>query len=157
LNAERLLASDAPADQVLALLSDSGGTPAVLAEISERLSALPENERQDWFERLMALAGLRGVEDLVREEAIKMGISLDIRNNKFFREAYTVGLEDGKQEGLKQGETALLRRQLERRFGVLPDWASQRLESLSPAALEEAGLRLLDAATLEEVLGTQPN
>lgn len=55
--------------------------------------------------------------------------------------------------GREEGERGLIMRQLPRRFGPVPDWAKQRLESLSPAELEPIALRLLDAQTLEELLG----
>ena len=52
----------------------------------------------------------------------------------------------------KKGELAVLRRQLEKRFGPLPEWAGARLSNSSPAELEEFGLRVLDAPNLEELL-----
>jgi hypothetical protein len=58
----------------------------------------------------------------------------------------------GEQKGRQEGEAALLRRQLERRFGVLPDWARDRIAAAEPAALEEWGLRVLDAGSLDDVL-----
>jgi hypothetical protein len=72
-----------------------------------------------------------------------MGISLDIRDNKFFQEAYAVGIEEG--------EAAFLTRMLERRFGPLPEWAREKIAQMSRAALEEAGVRLLEAEKLEDV------
>ena len=54
----------------------------------------------------------------------------------------------GRQRGRQEGEAALLRRQLERRFGALPDWARDRIAAADTAALEEWGLRVLDAGSL---------
>jgi hypothetical protein len=62
------------------------------------------------------------------------------------------GRQAGRQEGRQEGEAALLRRQLERRFGVLPDWARDRIAAADSAALEEWGLRVLDAGSLDDVL-----
>ncbi len=62
------------------------------------------------------------------------------------------GEQKGRQEGRQEGEAALLLRQLERRFGALPDWARDRIASADTAALEDWGLRVLDAASLEDVL-----
>ena len=45
----------------------------------------------------------------------------------------------GRQEGRQEGEAALLRRQLERRFGALPDWALDRIAAADTAALEDWG------------------
>jgi hypothetical protein len=56
------------------------------------------------------------------------------------------------QEGEQKGEATLLLRQLERRFGALPDWARDRIAIADTATLEEWGLRVLDAGSLEDVL-----
>jgi hypothetical protein len=61
-------------------------------------------------------------------------------------------LLEGEQTGRRQGEAAILSRLLERRFGALPGWARDRLLAADSVAIEEWSLRLLDAASLEEVL-----
>jgi hypothetical protein len=62
------------------------------------------------------------------------------------------GEQLGEQRGRQQGEAGLLLRQLERRFGVLPDGARDRVLTADIVTIEEWALRVLDAATLEEVL-----
>ena len=62
------------------------------------------------------------------------------------------GKQKGEQEGRRKGEAAMLLRQLERRFGALPDWARDRIAAADTAALEEWGLRVLDAGSLDDVL-----
>ena len=66
-----------------------------------------------------------------------------------------MGIEKGRQQGLQQGhqegEASLLKRQLRRRFGPLPDWVESRLAQASPAELERWGERVLEAHTLAEV------
>jgi predicted transposase YdaD len=62
------------------------------------------------------------------------------------------GRLEGEQRGEQRGEAALLLRLLQRRFGVLPGWATELVRSADSVAMEEWGIRLLDAATLEEVL-----
>jgi hypothetical protein len=47
----------------------------------------------------------------------------------------------------------LLLRQLQRRFGALPGWATDRVRAADSAMIEDWSLRVLDAASLEEVLG----
>ncbi|MBF0180884.1 MAG: DUF4351 domain-containing protein [Magnetococcales bacterium] len=49
------------------------------------------------------------------------------------------------------GEAKLLLRLLQRRFGLLPAWAGDRVAAATPHSLEEWSLRLLDAQSLEEV------
>ena len=51
----------------------------------------------------------------------------------------------------KRGELSLLRRQIEERFGPIPQWAEDRLVERSPAELEELGVRVLKARTIEEL------
>jgi hypothetical protein len=62
------------------------------------------------------------------------------------------GRQEGEQRGAQRGEATLLLRQLEKRFGGLPEPARDRVLAADTSALEEWGLRLLDAANLEEVL-----
>ncbi len=89
-----------------------------------------------------------------------MPITVDLSKNPFFWEIFTdgqkKGLEEGEKKGEKKGERTgkalLLRRQLERRFGELPKWASKKLDSASAEKLEKWGLQLLDAETIKEAL-----
>jgi hypothetical protein len=62
-------------------------------------------------------------------------------------------IEQWKQEGRQQGAAAFLLRLLERRFGTLPGWAGDRVRAADTVMLEEWSFRVLDAASLEEVLG----
>ncbi len=161
LNTDYFFESGSPADSVLVVLTSEGGEPKNIKRIVQELGKLPENEQLDWFEKLMILSGVRGVEQLVREEAHKMGISLDIRDNLFYKEAFAAGHEDGVEQGIEQGiekgEAKMLRRQLERRFGSLPEWAREELEKANLAALEAMGLRLLDATRLQDVFNGNGN
>ncbi len=59
---------------------------------------------------------------------------------------------EAEQRGEAKGEATLLLRQLERRFGALPDWARDRVLAADTVAMEDWALRVLDAASLEEVL-----
>jgi len=61
------------------------------------------------------------------------------------------GIEKGLQRGMIIGEAEFLRRQLSRRFGALPPWVDARLEAADRDALEQWGIRVLDAASLEAV------
>lgn len=58
---------------------------------------------------------------------------------------------EGKLEGKLEGEIGLLRQQLEYKFGPLPKRLQQRLARADEATLRGWSLRLLAAATLEEV------
>ena len=62
-----------------------------------------------------------------------------------------IGMEKGVQEGILQGEMAIVRQLLTRRFGHLPDWADQRLARASSDELKRLADRLLDAASIDEI------
>jgi hypothetical protein len=68
-------------------------------------------------------------------------------------ERLTPWVPQHEQRGIEKGEALLLRRQLMRRFGALPEWAEQRLSQATTVQLETWGDQVLDAATLTEVLG----
>jgi hypothetical protein len=59
--------------------------------------------------------------------------------------------QEGLAEGIEKGESTILRRQLTRRFGPLPEWPEQRLQSASSEQLEAWADAVLDARSLEEV------
>jgi len=69
-----------------------------------------------------------------------MPIHIDILENK------VLGRE------FKRGEVTVLRRQIEKRFGTLPDWVEERLATASDSQLDQWTLRILDAANLEDLL-----
>ncbi|MEO5330670.1 MAG: DUF4351 domain-containing protein [Magnetococcus sp. YQC-5] len=55
------------------------------------------------------------------------------------------------QEWIRDGEARMLIRQLQRRFGDLPSWVSEKIFQAEPPSLEEWGLRFVDAQTLDAV------
>ncbi len=73
-----------------------------------------------------------------------MPIRVDISEIPLLRDAYL--------RGEKQGEVTLLRRLLEGRFGPLPEWAVQKLQTASDVDLERWAVRVLQAASLEDAL-----
>ena len=56
-----------------------------------------------------------------------------------------------KMEGKQEGESAMLQRQLTRKFGPLPERAQYRLQHATSAQLEAWSLNILDAASLDAV------
>ncbi|MBF0349206.1 MAG: hypothetical protein HQL81_16180, partial [Magnetococcales bacterium] len=51
----------------------------------------------------------------------------------------------------QRGMATMLTSQLERRFGSVPDWASEKIASAESPSLEEWGLRFVDAQSLDDV------
>ena len=73
-----------------------------------------------------------------------MPVTIDLMENRVIRDYFL----QGKQEEAKN----LLTRQLERRFGPLPEEAIGKLNAAALATLEDWSLRVLDAHSLEEGL-----
>ncbi len=67
------------------------------------------------------------------------------------RQGLEKGLEKGLERGRRQGESILLLRQLERRFGPLDEHTRQRVESADAERLLEWGERFVDATVLQDV------
>ncbi len=62
-----------------------------------------------------------------------------------------IGMRKGMQRGHRDGEATILTRQLQRRFGTIPDWANEKIAKAEPPSLEEWSLRILDAQSLDDV------
>ncbi|MBF0144646.1 MAG: DUF4351 domain-containing protein, partial [Magnetococcales bacterium] len=67
--------------------------------------------------------------------------------------AETVGewTKEWKREGIQIGEAKILTRLLQRRFGTVPDWASEKIAKADLSSLEEWSLRIFDAQSLDDV------
>ncbi|MDQ6760359.1 MAG: DUF4351 domain-containing protein [Acidobacteriota bacterium] len=156
LDGDRLLESDQVGDNVIAILARLQDRQAAVRRIVEKIAALPEADRQGPLGQLVILAGLRHLEDTVEQEVSKMPITEDIRNHSLFRREYEQGVQQGVEQGVEQGvqrgEQTILRRQIEKRFGAIPKWAVDRLETCRPSQLEELATKLLDVSSLEELL-----
>jgi len=59
----------------------------------------------------------------------------------------------GMAKGIEQGQAQLVELLLRQRFGALPEWAQERLGQADRAQLEAWALRVLEAASLDEVFG----
>ena len=65
-----------------------------------------------------------------------------------------IGMAKDMAEGVAKGEARMLKRLLERRFGVLPEWASERFVSAKEEELETWSDAVLTAPTLDAVFST---
>lgn len=63
------------------------------------------------------------------------------------------GRAEGRVEGRAEGQVEVLLRQLTRRFGALPPDVQMRLRAASSEELDGMADRILDAQSLDEVLG----
>lgn len=70
------------------------------------------------------------------------------------RKGMEKGIEKGMEQGIVKGESAMLLRLLERRFGPLSEPVRQRVAGADAETLLAWGERLLDARRLEDIWGT---
>ena len=71
-------------------------------------------------------------------------------------EGETKGRTEGRTEGEAKGKADSLKRLLTRRFGALPRWALQRLETASMAQLDGWLEGIFEMQSLEGLLGPKP-
>jgi hypothetical protein len=139
-------------DALLALLFrlESSPDPAQVVVLTDAVLA--------WFQGHPGFERLRSVFVDMLGALLAPGVRvpdelLEVKNMLATRaEAWERQRQEGEQRAEQRGEANLLRRLLERRFGALPDWARDRIAAADSAALEEWGLRVLDAGSLDDVL-----
>lgn len=73
------------------------------------------------------------------------------------RKGRAMGVEEGRQEGRLEGQARVLERLLTRRFGDLPAWVRERLDSAIEAQLESWTEAVLDAPSLTAIFGEPPS
>lgn len=140
LDGDRLLESEDIGDNVIAILARLRDQKEAVRKIISKIAGLAAAERDTALGQLLILAGLRRLEETVEREIQKMPVYIDILENKVLGPAF------------KRGELTILRRLIEKRFGAIPDWAEERLANWPAHDLEELGVRILDAQSLEDLL-----
>jgi hypothetical protein len=100
----------------------------------------------------MILAGLRRLAKTVEQEARKMPITASILEHDVLGPLFKKVLLEGRQEGVREGMLTILSRMITKRFGALPGWAIVKLAAMPVSELEVLNERLLDAASVEELL-----
>jgi hypothetical protein len=93
----------------------------------------------------------------VPEDLLEVRNMLATRAETWIRNWLEQGLEQGRNEGRQEGEAALLLRLMERRFGTLPEWVTDRVLAADTPVLETWGLRIFDAASPGDMFGESPN
>jgi Domain of unknown function (DUF4351) len=148
LDGDRLIESGEVGDNVIAILAGLRDHGEAVRKIVGKIANLAAAEREAALSRLPILAGLRRLEETVAREIRKMPVYIDILENKVLGPPYKKGLEEGRQEG----ELAILRRLIEKRFGAIPGWVEERLASRSTVELEDLSVRVLDAQSMEDLM-----
>jgi hypothetical protein len=152
LDGDRLLESGGVGDNVIAILAGLRDHEGAVRKIMGRIAGLAAAERETALAQLTILAGIRHLWAVVEQETRKMPIDLDIREHEFLGPIMRAERQEGRQEGRHEGELTILRRLIEKRFGALPRWATEKLASLPASELEDLSERVLDAQSVEELL-----
>jgi hypothetical protein len=161
LDSEPLLASESLDDNIIGILARLPDRKSAVRRVLEKIAAGDAARREAALRELAILAGLRSLTSTIREETERMPILTDFRDNDYygplFRECEARGRFEGKVEGeavgTAKGERMILRRQISKRFGSVPEWVNERIEKLDAEQLMEVGDRLLDAKSLIEIFG----
>jgi predicted transposase YdaD len=155
-----LMASPLLEENILAVLCGMADQDETIREILYRISKLPDKARADALAKLLILSRLRRLEVVIKKEAEEMALTFNVMENDVLRPMFLQaqmdgkqeGRQEGRQEGKQEGKADTLTRQLQRRFGPLPQWAADKIATANLATLEEWSLRILDAPSLESVL-----
>lgn len=137
-----LLESDKPEDIVLAILCKTDNPEKTIKKILERLSVLSGKARKDYILKLLYLAGLRKLDDLVEEEVKKMPITIDVKEHVLFKEGLREGIKEGLKEGLKEARKEDIVN-LYSRLNLLPEKIAEALNldiHFVKTVLKEAGI-----------------
>ncbi len=109
------------------------------------MDALRANLRAAGFDEMEGLVGT--IAEALMERGEARGLERGLKRGE------ARGLERGKAEGLERGKAEGLTRLLERRFGPLPATARDRIAAAGPGELDAWLDRVLDADSLDAVLG----
>jgi hypothetical protein len=145
IDARPFIESDEIEMNIIGILCRDGATVANLRHVMTNMGRLKGQARKDALEKLAALAGLRMQPNEFFKEVIEMNLQAELKENLIFRSYYN------------DGQAALLQTQLQTKFGALPEWVLVRLKSAKTKELEKFGVRLLNAARLEDVFTVTSN
>ena len=148
------MASGDWADVALGLLAKGDPEKALAVAIS-RLREMGREERAWASGTLVLLSGILGIARTVNERLKEVGV-INLMENEvlgpLILQQYEKGLGEGMQQGMQQGMQGVLGDLLTEKFGPLPEWAAQRLQTASAAELHVWAKRVLHSTTLEDTL-----
>ncbi len=148
LDGDALIASPDLGDNVIAILARLRHHRDAVRSIVARIADRPLHERGPAMSQLLVLAGLRKLEDTVRQEVGNMSGYINLMENTVIGPMI---LERDRVARL-EGELKIVRVMIQKRFGPVPEWANTKLGSLSAEQVEALSERLLDAPSLEQLL-----
>lgn len=128
----------------------------VLFDVINWMMTLPEPYERRYLEEVIWLAKEGGMkklfnplEQMLINDGIKIGLERGIEQG--IERGMERGIEQGLAQGRKEGATAILERQLVRRFGPLPPVVSDKLAKASLAQVEVWSDALVTAQSLKQL------
>jgi len=148
-----LLESAEIEDNILAILFGADDLRPTIRVILSRIARLDEQPRRDALTQLTILAAFRQVAHLIEEEMTAMPLVVDFAQDPYFARLFRKMTDEARDEGREKGESLMLVRLLERRFGALPADLRSRILAFDSDTAEACADRMFDAPTLAAVLG----
>jgi len=132
----------------LAILTQGQDPTGRLREVANELDKIKDSQMQANLTAATAIfSGL-----LLKPHIIQEILRSDImKESTVYQGILQEGRQEGRQEGIQEGERVFLRRQLTKRFGILPVAVEQRLLQASLTDLEIWGERILVADNLADI------
>jgi hypothetical protein len=107
--------------------------------VADELAAAKEPQLLNWCDRLVLAETL---DEVCQDTTLRAAIR-PLVHKRMMNEALA--------QGIRQGESAVVVRLLETRFGVLPDWVKERLGNAKEPEIMAWAERVLSAHSLDDV------
>ncbi len=132
----------------LAALARTDSPRSLLQQVAVQVARIESTpQRQNLAASVEILAGLRFEQNLInqlfREDIMKESV--------IYQQILTEGVRQGQQLGRREGESTLVIRQLERRFGSIDTTIQEQIRSLPSDRLEQLAVALLDFVAVTDV------
>ncbi len=132
----------------LAVLARTDSPRSLLQQVAAQVARIESTpQRQNLAASVEILAGLRFEQNLInqlfREDIMKESV--------IYQQILQEGVRQGQQLGRREGESTLVIRLLERRFGSIDTTIQEQIRSLPSDRLEQLAVALLDFVAVTDV------
>jgi geranylgeranyl pyrophosphate synthase len=141
LDGDAWLGSSNVEESLIAVLMRLKDERAAIRSILGRIAESEPGPRKTAIRELIILAGLRQLGAIIEQETKRMPILDDIMDHDLLGPAIRRGIE------------STVTQLIEKRFGKVPAWAQKRLDAMSARELQAVAVLMLDARSLEDLLG----
>ncbi|MBF0338528.1 MAG: hypothetical protein HQL05_11930 [Nitrospirae bacterium] len=117
LDGNKLIDSDDPDDNVLAILCITDDIDGTIKRILAKFSLLSPRNMENYIRKLLYLAGLRNLVYKVKQEVLNMPITIDLDEYEVFKDVFVKGELKGRMEGRVEGELKGIEGMLEIKYG----------------------------------------